>query len=93
MSSNCFFTVYAEEKKNRLVILLKKQETIQSKRIFPVLDKGKVTLVIDCNVITIVYFNYRSQLFTVLGNGITSRILPIPVIYITARSNPSPKPA
>ena len=36
---------------------------------------------------------YSSQLFTVLGNGITSRILPIPVRYITQRSNPSPKPA
>ena len=35
---------------------------------------------------------YKSQLFTVLGNGITSLMLPIPVRYITQRSNPSPKP-
>ena len=37
--------------------------------------------------------NYNSQLFTVLGNGITSRIFPIPVRYITQRSNPRPNPA
>ena len=37
--------------------------------------------------------HYRSQLFTVRGNGITSLMLPIPVIYITQRSKPSPKPA
>ena len=36
---------------------------------------------------------YSSQLLTVLGNGITSRILDIPVRYITHRSNPSPNPA
>ena len=36
---------------------------------------------------------YNSQLFTVLGNGTTSRILPIPVKYITQRSKPRPKPA
>ena len=36
---------------------------------------------------------YNSQLFTVLGNGITSRILDIPVRYMTQRSNPSPNPA
>ena len=35
---------------------------------------------------------YSSQLFTVLGNGITSRMLDIPVRYITQRSKPSPKP-
>ena len=39
------------------------------------------------------YIDYNSQLFTVLGNGITSRILLIPVRYITQRSNPSPNPA
>ena len=37
--------------------------------------------------------NYSSQLFTVLGNGITSRILDMPVRYITHLSNPSPNPA
>ena len=37
--------------------------------------------------------NYSSQLFTVLGNGITSRIFDIPVKYITHLSNPNPKPA
>ena len=36
---------------------------------------------------------YKSQLFTVLGNGMTSRMLPIPVRYITQRSNPRPNPA
>src|SRR5699024_6350842 len=36
---------------------------------------------------------YSSQLLTVLGNGITSRIFAIPVRYITQRSNPSPNPA
>jgi len=36
--------------------------------------------------------SYSSQLFTVLGNGITSRILPMPVRYITQRSKPRPKP-
>ena len=35
---------------------------------------------------------YRSQFLTVRGNGITSRILDIPVRYITQRSKPSPKP-
>ena len=38
-------------------------------------------------------FSYNSQLFTVLGNGITSRIFPIPVKYIIILSNPNPKPA
>jgi hypothetical protein len=37
--------------------------------------------------------DYSSQLLTVLGNGITSRILPMPVRYITHLSKPSPKPA
>ena len=37
--------------------------------------------------------SYSSQLFTVLGNGMTSRMLPIPVRYITHLSNPSPNPA
>ena len=37
--------------------------------------------------------NYNSQLLTVLGNGMTSRIFAIPVRYITQRSNPSPNPA
>ena len=36
--------------------------------------------------------NYSSQLLTVLGKGITSRILDIPVRYITQRSNPNPNP-
>ncbi|GEM_PF-6751928 len=36
---------------------------------------------------------YSSQLFTVRGNGMTSRMLPMPVRYITQRSNPRPKPA
>lgn len=36
---------------------------------------------------------YSSQLFTVLGNGMTSRIFAIPVRYITQRSNPRPNPA
>ena len=36
---------------------------------------------------------YTSQLFTVLGNGITSRMFDIPVKYITHLSNPSPNPA
>ena len=35
----------------------------------------------------------RSQFFTVRGNGITSRIFPIPVRYMIMRSKPSPKPA
>ena len=37
-------------------------------------------------------YDYRSQFFTVLGNGITSLIFPIPVRYITQRSNPRPNP-
>ena len=37
-------------------------------------------------------FLYNSQLLTVRGNGTTSRILPIPVRYITQRSNPRPNP-
>ena len=41
----------------------------------------------------ITFRNYSSQLFTVLGNGMTSRILPIPVRYMTHLSNPSPNPA
>ena len=36
---------------------------------------------------------YSSQLFTVLGNGITSRMLDIPVRYMMHLSNPSPNPA
>ena len=36
--------------------------------------------------------NYNSQLFTVLGNGIASLILEIPVRYMTHLSNPSPNP-
>ena len=36
--------------------------------------------------------NYKSQFLTVLGNGITSRMLPMPVRYITQRSNPRPNP-
>ena len=36
---------------------------------------------------------YNSQLFTVLGKGITSRMLDIPVRYMTQRSKPRPKPA
>lgn len=36
---------------------------------------------------------YSSQLFTVLGNGMTSLIFDIPVRYITHLSNPSPNPA
>ena len=42
---------------------------------------------------TLLRIYYKSQLFTVRGNGITSLMLPIPVIYITQRSKPSPKPA
>ena len=38
-------------------------------------------------------FYHNSQFFTVLGKGMTSRMLPIPVRYITQRSNPRPKPA
>ena len=41
----------------------------------------------------LLFSNYSSQLFTVLGNGMTSRILPIPVRYMTHLSNPSPNPA
>ena len=37
--------------------------------------------------------SYSSQLLTVLGNGMTSRMLDMPVRYITQRSNPSPNPA
>lgn len=36
--------------------------------------------------------NYNSQLFTVLGNGIASLMLEIPVRYMTHLSNPSPNP-
>ena len=35
---------------------------------------------------------YSSQFPTVLGNGMTSRMLPIPVRYMTQRSKPRPKP-
>ena len=38
------------------------------------------------------YLIYSSQLPTVLGNGITSRMLPMPVKYMTQRSKPRPKP-
>ena len=37
--------------------------------------------------------DYSSQFFTVLGKGITSRMFPMPVRYITHLSKPSPKPA
>ena len=37
--------------------------------------------------------SYNSQLPTVRGNGITSRMFDTPVRYITQRSKPSPKPA
>lgn len=37
--------------------------------------------------------NQISQLPTVRGNGITSRMFDTPVRYITQRSNPRPKPA
>ena len=36
---------------------------------------------------------YSSQLPTVLGKGIASRMLPMPVRYMTQRSKPRPKPA
>ena len=36
---------------------------------------------------------YSSQLPTVRGNGSTSRMLEMPVRYMTQRSNPRPKPA
>src|SRR5699024_5231525 len=36
--------------------------------------------------------DYRSQFFTVLGNGMTSRIFDMPVRYMTQRSNPRPNP-
>ena len=36
---------------------------------------------------------YRSQLRTVRGKGIASRMLPMPVRYMTQRSKPRPKPA
>ena len=36
---------------------------------------------------------YRSQLPTVLGKGMASRMLPMPVRYMTQRSKPRPKPA
>ena len=39
------------------------------------------------------YLNYRSQLPTVLGKGMASRMLPMPVRYMTQRSKPRPKPA
>ena len=42
--------------------------------------------------IPVLYFFYRSQFFTVLGYGSTSRMLAMPVIYMTQRSNPRPKP-
>ncbi len=35
----------------------------------------------------------KSACFGALGNAITSRMLSMPVAYITALSNPSPKPA
>ena len=38
-------------------------------------------------------FPYSSQFPTVLGNGTTSLIFPIPVRYITHLSKPRPKPA
>ena len=37
--------------------------------------------------------NYSSQLLTVLGKGMASRMLPMPVMYMTIRSKPRPKPA
>ena len=36
---------------------------------------------------------YSSQLPTVRGNGSTSRMLEMPVRYMTQRSKPKPKPA
>ena len=36
---------------------------------------------------------YSSQLPTVLGKGMASRMLPMPVRYMTQRSKPRPKPA
>src|SRR5699024_4110393 len=45
-----------------------------------------------CNITFLFHF-YSSQLFTVLGNGITSRMFDIPVRYITHLSNPRPNPA
>ena len=41
----------------------------------------------------ILYHIYKSQLLTVRGKGMTSRMLPMPVKYITQRSKPRPKPA
>ena len=38
-------------------------------------------------------FAYSSQLLTVLGKGMASRMLPTPVMYMTMRSKPRPKPA
>ena len=38
-------------------------------------------------------YAYRSQLPTVLGKGMASRMLPMPVRYMTQRSKPRPKPA
>ena len=35
---------------------------------------------------------YSSQLPTVRGKGMTSRMLPMPVRYMTQRSKPRPKP-
>ena len=46
-----------------------------------------------CGISFFSTISYNSQLFTVLGNGITSRIFAIPVKYMTQRSNPSPNPA
>ena len=42
---------------------------------------------------SILSINYSSQLPTVLGKGITSRMFDTPVRYITHLSNPRPKPA
>ena len=38
-------------------------------------------------------FFYSSQLPTVRGKGMTSRMFPMPVRYMTQRSKPRPKPA
>ena len=40
-----------------------------------------------------IILDYSSQLPTVLGKGSTSRMLPMPVRYMTQRSKPRPKPA
>ena len=53
----------------------------------------KCIWLVTVKVLNSYIITYKSQLFTVLGNGMTSRMLPIPVRYITQRSNPRPNPA